>query len=100
MICKLGYGAVAEAMLHGTSLLYPPRSGFAEYPLLHGAVQAWGGGHYLDEEPFRRLEWDAALEAVAATARPQAKPANGAQQCARVIEGLSAAIDPPHTSIL
>ncbi|MBN2188232.1 MAG: hypothetical protein JW699_02165, partial [Chitinispirillaceae bacterium] len=62
MVCKLGYGAVAEAMMHGTPLLYPPRGHFAEYPVLDAAVRAWGGGTPLSFDDFTSFNWDPVLE--------------------------------------
>ena len=71
MICKIGYGAVAEAMIHGTPMLYLPRDDFAEYPVLDAAVRSWGGGYRLSRETFIALDWKQTLEAVIAKSRPK-----------------------------
>jgi hypothetical protein len=89
MICKLGYGAVAEAMIHGTPLLYLPRGNFAEYPALHAAVRAWGGGHRLPREAFVALDWGPILETVIKNGRLKPCRSDGARMCAKAIENLS-----------
>jgi UDP:flavonoid glycosyltransferase YjiC (YdhE family) len=89
MICKLGYGAVAEAMMHGTSLLYPPRGHFAEYPVLDAAVRSWGGGFPLSRDGFTSLDWGPALETVISKGRLKPCRSDGAGLCAAAIEALA-----------
>jgi hypothetical protein len=88
LICKLGYGVVAEAMLHGTPLLYPPRLHFAEFPALDSAVRSWGGGHPLGLEDFASLDWGPALDTALKRGRPEAGRSDGASLCAAAIEKL------------
>ena len=87
MICKLGYASITEAMLHGTPLIYLPRTDFAEWAMLEKAVRAWGGGCMLSAEEFGRLEWSGALDAAVGAPRPRTVASDGARQCARSIEG-------------
>ena len=86
MICKLGYGAASECMLHGTPLVYPPRSDFAEFPALDAAARAWGGGHLLSTGKFLSLEWQPVLDAIIANGPPKAVFPGGAKLCAKTIE--------------
>jgi hypothetical protein len=86
MICKLGYGAVAEAMMHGTPLLYPPRHGFAEFPVLDAAVRSWGGGFPLSLHNFTSLDWGPTLETVIKNGRLKPCRSDGARLCAIAIE--------------
>jgi L-arabinokinase len=88
MICKIGYGAVTEAMIHGTPMLYLPRDDFAEYPFLDAAVRSWGGGYRLSREAFIALDWKQALAVVIKKGRPKPCRSNGAEICARAIEQL------------
>jgi hypothetical protein len=88
MVCKLGYGAVAEAMIHGTPLLYLPRGHFAEFPALDTAVRSWGGGYPLSYEAFTALDWRPALAAVIERGRLKPCPSDGAGLCAAAIEKL------------
>lgn len=88
MICKLGYGAVAEAMIHGTPLLYLPRDDFAEYPVLDAAVRSWGGGYRLSREAFIALDWGPILETVIKNGRLTPCRSDGARMCAKAIENL------------
>jgi L-arabinokinase len=86
MVCKPGYGAVSECMLHGTPLVYLPRGDFAEFPALDAAARAWGGGHLLSTEKFLSLEWQPALDAIVAKGPPAAVTTGGAEGCAAAIE--------------
>jgi len=88
MVCKLGYGAVAEAMIHGTPLLYLPRGHFAEFPVLDAAVRSWGGGYPLSHEAFAALDWRPKLATVIERGRLKPCPSDGAGLCASAIEKL------------
>jgi UDP:flavonoid glycosyltransferase YjiC (YdhE family) len=91
LICKIGYGAAAEAMINGTPLLYPPRENFAEYPVLDAAARSWGGGNTLSREAFIALDWEPTFAAVIENGRtkPLRRRSNGARICAAAIENLS-----------
>ena len=88
VISKLGYATVAECMINAVPLLYLPREGFAEYPYLEAAVDAWGFGFRLSDEAYRRMEWASILDRVPVRARVPAGPIDGAAVCAREIEAF------------
>jgi hypothetical protein len=62
VFAKAGYGTVCEAMVSGTPLIYPPRSGFAEHRILDRCLREWGGGVSISSREFRSLRLDRALE--------------------------------------
>lgn len=87
MVAKAGYGTVCEAMVAGTPLIYPPRTGFAEHRALDQALRAWGGGIPTSAKAFGELKLDGLLErAFAMRPGPPPFPADGA---ARVAERLT-----------
>ena len=61
IVAKAGYGTVCEAMARGTPMIYPPRSGFAEFRSLDRALRAWGGGVPISSRDFFTLKLDRAL---------------------------------------
>lgn len=61
-LAKAGYGSVCEAMVSGTPLLYPHRSGFAEHAVLDQALRTWGGGIALSDDQFTSLDVGPVLE--------------------------------------
>jgi hypothetical protein len=89
LICKIGYGVAAEAMIHGTPLLYPPREDFAEYPILDAAVRSWGGGYPLSREEFIAFDWKSTCAAAVENGRLKPCRSDGARLCAAAIENLS-----------
>jgi hypothetical protein len=89
MICKIGYGAVSECMLHGTPLVYPPRADFAEFPALDAAARAWGGGYCVPADRFLSLDWGPYLDAIIGKGPPKAVPSDGARVCALEIERVA-----------
>jgi hypothetical protein len=91
VISKIGYGVYAECVINGAPLIYLPREGFAEYPVLEAAIIGWGGGHRLSQKDFENVAWDAALRQVLSgirPRRPRPQPSDGARTCAREIEKL------------
>jgi hypothetical protein len=64
VISKLGYGIAGECWTSGTSLLYCPRSGFAEFPAIDAALSDWQGRLFLSSEAFLQAEWQQALDVV------------------------------------
>lgn len=65
VISKLGYGTVMESLATGTPILYTPREGFAEYPVLEQYLLRYGHCQKINEESFNRVEWEFALEKLA-----------------------------------
>lgn len=91
MISKIGYGVYAECLLNGTLILYLPREGFAEYPVLDRAIVEWGGGICLPKNDFYGLNWEDALKKISLSDRPLPIKSDGAEVCAREIEKTTAA---------
>lgn len=88
MISKLGYGTCAECLLNGLPIVYLPRDGFAEFPVLHAALSDWGYGYLLSKENFYSLAWSDALDVVQRRGKPAPLPSGAALTCAREIEKL------------
>jgi hypothetical protein len=87
MVAKAGYGTSCEAMVAGTPMLYPPRTGFAEFRALDRALRTWGGGIPLSARSFAEMRLRRPLErAFALKPGPPPFPADGA---ARVAERLA-----------
>ena len=61
-VAKAGYGTVCEAIVAGTPLVYPPRSGFAEHRALDRALRAWGGGLPVPSRDFTGLRLERWLD--------------------------------------
>src|SRR5262249_52773489 len=62
LVAKAGYGTACEAMVAGTPMLYPPRTGFAEFRALDRALRSWGGGVPLSARTFAEMRLDRPLE--------------------------------------
>jgi L-arabinokinase len=88
MISKIGYGVYAECLLNGTPILYLPREGFAEYPVLDRSIVEWGGGLCLSKDDFYGLDWAHALNKISSSNRPSPLKSDGAEVCAREIEQI------------
>jgi hypothetical protein len=83
MVAKAGYGTVCEAMVAGTPLIYPPRTGFAEHRALDRALRAWGGGIPASSRAFAELRLEPHLaRALALEPGPPPFPADGAARVA------------------
>jgi hypothetical protein len=88
MVAKAGYGTVCEAMVAGTPLIYPPRTGFAEHRALDRALREWGGGRPASARAFVEMRIERLLdEALATKPGPPPFPVDGA---ARVAKHLAA----------
>ena len=87
IVAKAGYGTACEAMVAGTPMIYPPRTGFAEHRALDRALRAWGGGLPASSREFAELRIERQLEkAFALKPGPPPFPADGA---ARIAERLT-----------
>lgn len=87
IVAKAGYGTACEAMTAGTPMIYPPRTGFAEYRALDRSLRAWGGGLPCSARAFAELRLGPLLaRAFALRPGPPPFPADGA---ARVAERLA-----------
>jgi hypothetical protein len=89
MIGKIGYGAIAECMLHGTPLIYPPRCDFAEFSALDAAAREWGGGHLVSIDGFLSFAWKPALDSIVKNGPPPPVASNGERLCAEAIERIA-----------
>jgi UDP-N-acetylglucosamine:LPS N-acetylglucosamine transferase len=92
IVAKAGYGTICEAMARGTPMIYPPRTGFAEYRSLDRALRAWGGGVPIGSRDFGALKLEQALNrALSIEPGPPPFPADGAR---RVAEHLTRMCQP------
>jgi hypothetical protein len=83
MVAKAGYGTVCEAMVAGTPLIYPPRTGFAEHRALDRALREWGGGIPASTRAFTELRLERLLEqAFALRPGPPPFPVDGSSRIA------------------
>ena len=77
IVAKAGYGTVCEAMVAGTPMIYPPRTGFAEYRVLDRALPSLGRRHPRLGPRLRRARgWTAASTgpSPSSPARPRSPP--------------------------
>jgi len=89
IVAKAGYGTVCEAMARGTPMIYPPRTGFAEYRSLDRALRAWGGGVPISSRDFRALKVEHALKrALEIEPGPPPFAADGANRIAEYLTSL------------
>lgn len=87
-ISKIGYGTYADCLLNGVSLVYLPRTDFAEYPFLEKGVLDWGYGIPLSQDAFYALQWRDALDIAVQRERPVPVDDCGAREAAAIIEEL------------
>lgn len=66
VISKLGYGTVTESLATGTPILYLPREGFAEFPVLEEYLMRYKHCERIEYEPFNSIEWQGPLDKLAA----------------------------------
>jgi hypothetical protein len=62
VVAKAGYGTVCDAMVAGTPMIYPPRSGFAEHRALDRALRLWDGGLPVSGRDFSALRLERDLD--------------------------------------
>lgn len=87
IVAKAGYGTVCEAMVSGTPIIYPPRTGFAEHRALDRALRTWGGGVPASARAFAEFRLESHLtKALALKPGVPPFPADGA---ARVADRLA-----------
>jgi hypothetical protein len=83
IVAKAGYGTVCEAMAGGTPMIYPPRSGFAEFRSLDRALRGWAGGIPIASRDFYSLKLERALaRALEIEPGPAPFPTDGAKRIA------------------
>lgn len=83
---KLGYGLVAECIACGTSLLFPPRSGFREDELLRPATQRFLTAAELPRDDYLSGCWLEHLRLLRQRpASGETLDADGAARCAELV---------------
>ncbi len=96
IVAKAGYGSSCEAMVAGTPMIYPPRTGFAEFRALDRALRTWGGGLPVSRRKFDALRFEGPLKrAFQFQPGPAPFPSDGARRVAehltRLCRGLAVA---------
>jgi hypothetical protein len=83
VVAKAGYGTVCDAMVAGTPMIYPPRTGFAEHRALDRALRAWQGGLPVSARDFAGFRLERVLDRAFALERgPAPFAADGASRVA------------------
>lgn len=86
IVAKAGYGTTCEAIVAGTPMIYPPRTGFAEHRALDRALRSWGGGVPAPSRDFNELRIERLLDrAFALRPGPAPFPADGAARVAQYL---------------
>ncbi|MEN8129474.1 MAG: glycosyltransferase family protein [Pseudomonadota bacterium] len=85
VISKLGYGTVTESLASGTPLLYTPREGFAESPVLEKFLLPYGHCHCIEETEFNELKWESALDSLVSEGRRSFRLFNDTERVAKWI---------------
>jgi hypothetical protein len=86
VVCKLGYGILADCISCKTALLFPPREGFREDEILHPEANRWARTLEITQHDFRRGNWNSYLRNVIAMPLPREEPRlDGARVCAQSI---------------
>jgi len=86
VVCKPGYGTLAEAWVAATPVCFVPRPAFPEYPFLRDWLRRYAPAACLPLAAFRRGAWRNALER--ARRHPRRYPAvraDGAKQAAALL---------------
>lgn len=93
VVSKVGYGIAGECLTGGTPLLFCPRTGFAEYPVIAEYLARSGRGVLLFAEAFASADWGEALDAVPERGTLAREIAPGAgRAAARIREMYGAAV--------
>lgn len=87
VISKAGYSMLCECMANATPMLYTDRDHFAEYAVMHEALQRWEGGLFLNRDDFTKGRWRDSLERLA-TLRPAPLPESGGRLVAERLTQL------------
>jgi hypothetical protein len=89
MVAKAGYGTTCDAMVSGTPLIYPPRTGFSEHRVLDRALRVWGGGVPVSSRAFAELRLERFLaRAFALRPGPPPYPVDGARRVADYLASI------------
>ena len=85
---KVGYGLVGECLTGGTPIIYCPRTGFAEYPVIDAYLSPRPHGLRISAEAFLSGEWGDALGSVPARGTVPEETAPGGAVAADRIAAL------------
>lgn len=89
VICKPGYGMLAEAWAAGRPIAWVPRPAFPEYPFLRQWLEQAAPALCLETAAFQRGDWQPTLDALLATSKPYPPlPGDGAVEAAERIATL------------
>ncbi len=88
VVSKVGYGLVGECLTGGTPILYCPRTGFAEYPVIDDYLSTRSHGIRIPVEQFAAGDWDAVLRSVPARGTIPKEVAPGGEKAADRIAAL------------
>jgi hypothetical protein len=85
-VAKPGYGIIADAGRTGTRLLYTPRSGFPEDPVLLSWLQRQPGTRQISSDSLLRGDWTAELAGLLDEPAPKPVGTGALVQACEVIE--------------
>ncbi len=85
VISKLGYGTVTESLASGTPLLYTPREGFSEFPVLENYISDYGHIARIEEEKFNSLKLEPELSQLLALGKRKIRIPNDTEKIAEWI---------------
>jgi hypothetical protein len=86
VVCKLGYGILADSISCKTAVLFPPREGFREDEILHPEANRWARILEITQQDFRGGNWNPYLQNLIAMPMPREEPRlDGARVCAQLI---------------
>ena len=86
VVCKLGYGILADSISCKTALLFPPREGFREDEILYPEANRWARTLEITQQDFRDGNWKPYLRNLIAMPLPIEEPRlDGARVCAQSI---------------
>ncbi|MBC8138497.1 MAG: hypothetical protein H8F28_21665 [Fibrella sp.] len=82
VVSKVGYGLVGECLNGGTPIIYCPRTGFAEYPVIDAYLSSRPHGIRVSVEAFTSGDWEAILSAVPPRGAVPKEATNGGERAA------------------
>ncbi len=88
VISKLGYGTVTESLASGTPLLYTPRDGFSEFPVLEKFIEPYGHISRIEEHKFNSLQLEPELSKLLLEGKRTFRLPNNTKQIAEWIHNI------------
>ena len=96
VVSKIGYGLVGECLTGGTPILYCPRTGFAEYPVIDAYLSERPHGLRISVEAFASGDWGDTLDRVPPRGTIPKEAAPGGSRAADRIATLYCNYSVPH----